>query len=580
MSDPFDSLISGGASRVLLAGAEMFGQQQAQTAALRGQQAAREQDFTRYLLERDSRDMATRESARQFDLGLARENRLELARREESAFARLNAALDRQLKVAEIESRDRQQAFENTLKAMSFGISARKDQLEIQQLERAQKDQEAYDAVMRLSSALSLGLIKDTGELKDRLKQIASRSSGFLTLSDGARAQVTQMMSAFGQLAENFDLRPTASPGAKLSHDEMEKLAEGIDLTRKDFSEDQQMVLDDLFSKSGAVGAVDTRARMGKVLKYLNDNKDVPYLGRMLEQLESDPAAAASLRSKIEVGLVRPRLDSAAYAQLYEQQLLFQQAEADLDKQYGKAWRFSSDPAAKELREDLERTKKAKVAEIVSGGNPIAKHVAEGMYADFIGDVAPTIEAYVKAALRTKWDVKVDLQEKPAGSGIPDRNLAGSIRTAAGALAGAYYVPKYFGVEMPNYKAAEQRVEDARQAMLIADASGKRDVELLMEGKAARAAYLDVIRSAYVSAGLDDIPYRVKQMLDFDRLYPRSFAMQLGTQAREEYEKSGQPVWRSPFERSLQSRRESLPPAQPGAEVGGGGYDFTASGFK
>lgn len=135
MADPFDGLISDGASSALFGASRLFGERRAQNAALADAQAARDQNMLQFILGLAAQERQAQREQNQFALQSRTADMALAERREENAFARLNSILDRQLKVAELESRDRQQAFENTLKAMAAGIAAKKDQLEIQQAE-------------------------------------------------------------------------------------------------------------------------------------------------------------------------------------------------------------------------------------------------------------------------------------------------------------------------------------------------------------------------------------------------------------------------------------------------------------
>ena len=113
MSDPFNSLISTGASPVLFAASNMFGQQRARNDVLQDRAAAREQNMLQFILASGAQERQSMREQRQFELQSQAGDRSFALQREESAFARLNSVLDRQLKMAELESKDRQLAFEN-----------------------------------------------------------------------------------------------------------------------------------------------------------------------------------------------------------------------------------------------------------------------------------------------------------------------------------------------------------------------------------------------------------------------------------------------------------------------------------
>ena len=163
MADPFNSMmISTGAGQAMAGMANMFGQQRVQNAAIQEQQRAREQQMLQFMMTQDAGRREERQQERQFGMQARQQDQALALRREESAFARLNHSLDRQLKVAEMESKQRQAAFENTLKAMSFDVQMRRQMVETKLAEMGLKQAEAlakgpeletnYDRGVRLLS--------------------------------------------------------------------------------------------------------------------------------------------------------------------------------------------------------------------------------------------------------------------------------------------------------------------------------------------------------------------------------------------------------------------------------------------
>ncbi len=147
MSDPFNSLISTGAAPVLFAASNMFGQQRARNDVLQDRAAAREQNMLQFILASGAQERQSMREQRQFELQSQAGDRSFALQREESAFARLNSVLDRQLKMAELESKDRQLAFENSLKAMSVAIDTKSKGMQLKQFERLQRIQSGADAL-------------------------------------------------------------------------------------------------------------------------------------------------------------------------------------------------------------------------------------------------------------------------------------------------------------------------------------------------------------------------------------------------------------------------------------------------
>ena len=170
MADPFDSMISGGASSALFGASRLFGERRSQNAALADAQAARDQNMLQFTLGLAAQERQAQREQSQFALQ-SRAADMELAAsREENAFARLNSILDRQLKVAELESRDRQQAFENTLKAMAFDVQRRQSVALVKQTELETRRIEAQEEFRELLPTLdSLRATMESGDSESKV---------------------------------------------------------------------------------------------------------------------------------------------------------------------------------------------------------------------------------------------------------------------------------------------------------------------------------------------------------------------------------------------------------------------------
>ena len=580
MSDPFNSLISTGAAPVLFAASNMFGQQRARNDVLQDRAAAREQNMLQFILASGAQERQSMREQRQFELQSQAGDRSFALQREESAFARLNSVLDRQLKMAEIEAKDRQLAFENSLKAMSAAIDAKEKGLQLKQFERSMQVDDAIGEVRQLATMMSTGTI-DPGVARDKLAKITG-SGALGWMNEQQYAAAMPVIQASGQMLAEYDLGDEALPGAKLSYAELEERSKGLRLAAGSYEPGQIEVLNNLFVRSGAAQVSGGRERLGKILNYLEDNKGVAHLDSIREQL-NDPAAVIALKSQMDVGLVRPSLDRDTYAKVYQFKQRLQEVEARYDRDYGPAWRvLEDDPDMVDLREGLERAKQDGVAKIISGGNPMAKYVADGMAADFEGEVNPLIREFVDAARRTAFDVGIDLAQKPEGSGIPKRNLVGATRTAVGTLLGAITVPKHYWVDMPSFDAAAARVASAAQAMVMADSTGRIDPIIFEEARAALDDYKRLVRAAYRTAGLPDIPLPVQQLLKFDRVYPRRYAQKLDLRARHQLREQGVDLGGSFHAQSLRRMAPALqggPTATTGTAAPGGAL-FAGGGFE
>ena len=111
--DPFNALVSSGAG-ALAAGANIMAQQGQANRQLAEQRSGREQQMLQFMMSQDTALRQERGQERQLSFLAQQKDREFMASREDSAFARLNASLDRQLKHTELESKQMQQAFDNS----------------------------------------------------------------------------------------------------------------------------------------------------------------------------------------------------------------------------------------------------------------------------------------------------------------------------------------------------------------------------------------------------------------------------------------------------------------------------------
>jgi len=455
--------------------------------------------------------------------------------------------------------------------------------MQLKQFERSMQVDDAIGEVRQLAAMMSTGMINH-GEARDKLAKITG-SGALGWMNEQQYAAAMPVIQASGQMLAEYDLGDEALPGAKLNYAELEERSKGLCLAAGNYEPGQIEVMNNLFVKSGAAQVSGRRERLGKILNYLEDNKGVAHLDSIREQM-SDPAAVVALMSQMEVGLVRPSLDRDTYAKVYQFKQQIGEIENYYDRTFGPAWRIlEDDPDMVDLREGLERAKRDGVAKIISGGNPMAKYVADGMAADFEGDVAPLIREYVDFARRTAFDPTIGfgVARNPEGSGVPARNFFGAARNLLGnvvTVGGASF--KYVAIDMPRFDAAVARVASAAQAMVMTDSTGRIDPIIFEEARAARESLLAEVRAAYRVAGLKEIPLHVQQLLRFERIYPKRYAVKLDAQARNERRAQGVDLGDSFYTQSLRRMAPALqggPTATTGTAAPGGAL-FAGGGFE
>ena len=131
----FDTLISTSMSPALALGAGMFANVRQRNAELQNSADARNQNMMQFMLASGAQERQGMREQRQFELQTQAGDRAFALQREESAFARLNATLDRQLQAAELDAKNKQQAFDNSLRAMSVALDTKVKGMQLKQFE-------------------------------------------------------------------------------------------------------------------------------------------------------------------------------------------------------------------------------------------------------------------------------------------------------------------------------------------------------------------------------------------------------------------------------------------------------------
>lgn len=547
MADPFNGLISSGMSNALMAGAGMFGQQQAQNAALADRRESRDMQMLQYTMGQDANARSERQQARQFDMQLLQSDRAMSMQREESAFARLNSALDRQLKVAEIESQDRQRAFENTLRAQTFDIQAKTQTAQLEQINgvlSAKKDQRELFALV---GGLRTATI-DSGAASDSLKRIAA-SGNLAWLPQAEQEAAMQTMSLAGQMLTSYDISPEALPGAMLSVSDVDAKLGGLDLSKGSFTADHVTALGDILTRSGAASETDTDAKVAAMELYLAKNSGLPHMDSIAKQLK-DPAARATLRSQLDTGLVQARVTKSQYAEVFKLNESIQRAEAFVDAR-DPLWRVKDDEDSREIQRGFQEARQTGLARILSGGNPRAELVADGMVNNFMDDVHAQIREGASAALRVNFELVT-----PPRPGIPPRSIVGGLRRAVGLVAAPGTALDY-RQNVAALDAAAQRLNDVREAAVLYG-NGPVSPELMDEAITAHGAYVESIKNAYAYAG-GQAPIQLLMLADFKRVFPMRVARRMDEAAKARRKAAGVEEYVPPLTRLLSEPAYSSP---------------------
>lgn len=465
MSDPFNSLMTTGAVNAVGGMANLFaGSQAMQLQANAGAQNANT-GLMQYMMGQDVLSALNREQSRQFDIQTRERSDLIAAKREESAFARLNANLDSQLKRAEIESRDRQQAFENTLKLQQNDLQMKIQTMQVERMEGVM-DAEALRGEL---ASISVDAAELNGlDLADRLVSVKNKHKRGMAHLESSGTPIGQiiagMVTAAKQMKLDIPVLDDDLLGDSFTVEAAQKAIEDMDLAAGRVKADDKQVLgyvkNQLLSKYADDDAMSARigdyiaahgiegsklatmdsagkARLG-MLAALEDMEASgggplqPHYAKIKAQL-SDPVGAAHFDTLYRAGVLEPIKDKATLSKLqmlyqhnFQTQVANMQAAADRGFNY-----FG--PELKEARERAEEQFQEARMEIMAGGRPDAVWALSGGVDSF--------DSFREGVLT---DIKkTDEFKRVTGGDIMDfalevSGLAGAGRTVANVFTGRW----------------------------------------------------------------------------------------------------------------------------------------------
>jgi hypothetical protein len=410
MSDPFNSLMTTGAANAVGGMANLFaGSQAMQLQANAGAQNANT-GLMQYMMGQDVLSAQNREQSRQFDIQTRERSDLIAAKREESAFARLNAYLDSQLKRAEIESRDRQLAFENTLKLQQNDLQMKIQTMQVERMESVM-DAEALRGEL---ASISVDAAELNGlDLADRLVRVKNKHKRGMAYLESSGTPIGQtiagMVTAAKQMKLDLPVLDDDLLGDSFTVEAAQKAIEDMDLAAGRVKADDKQVLGyvknqllnkytnedamaarigDYIARHGIKGSklatLDAagKTRLG-MLAALEDMEASgggplqPHYAKIKAQL-SDPVGAAHFDTLYRAGVLEPIKDKATLSKLqmlhqhnFQTQVANMQAAADRGFNY-----FG--PELKEARERAEEQFQEARMEIMAGGRPDAVWALSG----------------------------------------------------------------------------------------------------------------------------------------------------------------------------------------------------------
>ena len=416
--DMFDGMITTGTANTLFEAADMFGRNSANNRALQEASASRQGDLYNFLNQQDMRSLERQDQFRQ-------ERRMDLvgqrdidARREENAFQRLNNSLDQQLKMTELESADRQRAFENTLRLEQNALQTKIQTMQIRQLEGAQ-DAQAFNGDM---AALKIKSAGKPGLLADGLDDLLSRHQAGIAHLETVNPGFADKMAGMKQLAEQLKLdmpdidddlldsfsvgkaRKVAAgmdwrkPVGKASHNEIQVVAHYSDELLAGLDQDAVVGLADarLVNQNGLsklaglemdkdgkpirTDAVNRRAALVSVLEQkraASNGSLAPEYQNLYDQL-TDPISGAKYDALYDSGALRVVKDKGTLVKLQTAHDQYFRSQAELMELASDAGIPFYDPSMKELRQKYEDSFELSKVEILAGGDPNASWALSG----------------------------------------------------------------------------------------------------------------------------------------------------------------------------------------------------------
>ncbi|HRT04103.1 MAG TPA: hypothetical protein P5204_00250 [Kiritimatiellia bacterium] len=390
MADPFDGLISTGLAPVALDAARLAG----------GMRLAREDDrarraemfqglFSESLGAMDRMD-ARDEAGRQFDAQMRLRGDELAMRREESAFARLGKSLEFGLKFAEQESKDRQQAFENTLRMQQHMFQQKIQSMQLRELEDrvAAQDFMAEDSRIRASyneysnpNAFADALEANFASNSAARRALVSTKEGqeyIANLQNTIRAARSMAVPGATRLdpmlvGESLDwgtVNAKAQEGdlasGRLTDDQRQARALLIDEARNAFTKEQIAEI-----AGGMEGVTDSELVVELVKSYATEGgrENMPHWQKLAAELEN-PAGEMRFKELYESGALEPIKNNS---QIMELRLLEESQQKVLAQRLSETnGAFLFDERYADELDEMKDSIEVARARIMSGGNPRA----------------------------------------------------------------------------------------------------------------------------------------------------------------------------------------------------------------
>lgn len=395
MSDPFNGLISSGLIPAMSSATAAAGGVRASREATRDSRNAMAQQTYADTLGVYDRMDARAEQGRQFDTLMRTRSDELAASREESAFAKLNSNLEFNLKMADQESKDRQLAFENTLKLQQHNFQQQIQTLQLRELNGRVAAQEfmaeAAGKQMAFSEYSDGGAYADDMENLYKSNPEATRvlmgteeGRKFVNeYNNGVRAArmtslegVTKVdPSLVGETLTWESVNKNAASGelgsGRLSADQRQARALLYDRARASFTPEQIAE-----AAKAHEGASRSELELEMIKAYAEDQTGQPHWEKIKSELSS-PDGEMRFKELYDTGMLEPIKNKQ---QILELKLVEESQHKVLAQRMAETnGRFLIDENYADELEELKEGVESARARIMSGGNPRAANALKGV---------------------------------------------------------------------------------------------------------------------------------------------------------------------------------------------------------
>lgn len=341
-------------------------------------------------------DRQTRLEERRLAAAQAKEERDFSLKQDESAFQRLNSALETQLRIADREAARRDKAFQNALLMEKNQIETRAKSLELQQLERQVEAQDLAGEIGLLSARMQAGEYGGRlGEYGEDITAAMSRYNGgmaFLSTSAEGNELIKLWSSQVRAARQTSTTVPNLSSdkfGVNMTHDEAYELVEEINWNNPGGLTDQQRQALGILVEEAERNFTNaqlaelklpentspTAAAIAKIEAYAASKKGNKHWDTLLDGLKT-PGARVAFGSLYSSGALTPIRDEKTLERLE----LLQQAEmmelAEMIRLTNGRYLIADEFSM--AREDFEDGVQRQRLSILSGKNPNAAYAMEG----------------------------------------------------------------------------------------------------------------------------------------------------------------------------------------------------------